>query len=29
MGEVLRFMHCDGSGGSGEPVARLVGVPGR
>ncbi|NML17672.1 DUF6647 family protein [Azohydromonas caseinilytica] len=27
MGEVLRFMHCDGSPG-GEPVARLFGPPG-
>ncbi|WP_157272256.1 DUF6647 family protein [Azohydromonas aeria] len=28
MGEVLRYMHCDGVTGS-EPVARLFGVPGR
>ncbi|MDZ5459120.1 hypothetical protein [Azohydromonas lata] len=26
MGEVLRYMHCDGSGA--EPVARLMGLPG-
>ena len=28
MGEILRFMHCDGSDSS-EPVARLFGPPGR
>jgi hypothetical protein len=27
MGEILRFMHCDG--GAGEPVAQLPGMPGR
>jgi hypothetical protein len=27
MGEILRFMHCDG--GAGEPVARLLGMPGQ
>lgn len=28
MGEILRYMHCDGSAGA-EPVARLFGLPGR
>ncbi|WP_156901233.1 hypothetical protein [Azohydromonas australica] len=28
MGEILRYMHCDGSTGA-EPVARLFGLPGR